>query len=61
MQDDEWRTIRVNMSQLDKDYEYYISLVEKDNKIVIVTREGKDFAALISPNEYDRLTDVIKS
>ena len=47
------------MAELEADFDYYLSLVEDENKIIIVTREGKDFAALIPPKEYHNLTDNI--
>jgi PHD/YefM family antitoxin component YafN of YafNO toxin-antitoxin module len=49
----EWNTIRVTMTDLDRDYEYYLMLVEKDRKKVVITREGKDFAILIPHEDKD--------
>lgn len=44
---DEWRKIRVTMTEIDRDFDYYLDLVERENKIVVITREGKDFAYLL--------------
>jgi len=55
-EDDEWRTIRVTMSEADKDFEYYLDLVEHDKKRVIITREGKDFALLL-PYEINKTSE----
>lgn len=51
--EDEWNVIRVSLSELDRvrDYEYYLMLVERDRKKVVITREGKDLAILI-PHEH---------
>jgi prevent-host-death family protein len=54
--DDEWNTIRVTMSEADNDFEYYIQLVERDKKKVIITREGKDFAVLV-PHEINKTSE----
>ena len=58
MLEDEWRTVRINMTELEKDFDYYLSLVDNDNKIIIITRDGKDFAAMLSLSEYDMLNAV---
>jgi len=58
MSEDESRKIRINMTELERDFDYYLSLVDNDNKIIIITRDGKDFAAMLSPSEYDTLNAV---
>ena len=45
----------VSMTELRKKFGYYMSLVENHNQTIIITKYGKQVAAIIPYNLYERL------
>lgn len=51
---------RVSTTELRRRFSHYLQRVERDGEHLIITRYGKDVAALIPIDDYRRLTEGVE-